>query len=117
MEKLTRRQFRYICFRLANEALGGAAADKTDRGVMKYVDKVKAHVEGQEDFGGWDKFGKTWDMDTKAHLVVVLLQRSNASAWNDVLKKEAKTLKGQESADDTQPEEDEEDENDEDIDT
>jgi hypothetical protein len=87
MEELTRRQVRYICFRLLQEADGGNKA----KGI-KFLDEVKDHLEDEENFGGWDKFGKTWDVDEKAPLVAVLRKTSIASEWTKVLKKEAHDL-------------------------
>ncbi len=92
MDKLTRRNIRYICFRLQTEAQGGAKAKKEDEGIMQYVDEVKEHMESQDDFGGWDKFGKTWDVDDKSPLVAVKRTSSIQTAWNKILKEEAKEL-------------------------
>ena len=91
MKDLTRRQIRYICFRLQIEADGGNKAKKDDLH-LKFVDEVKEHMEGQADFGGWLKFGKTWDVDEKAPLVVVLRSSSIQSEWNKVLLNEAREL-------------------------
>ncbi len=90
MDKLTRRNIRYICFRLKTEALEGIEA--VGDGIMEHVAEVKEHMADQSDFGGWEKFGVTWDVDEKAHLVVVLLKRSHESAWNKVVAKQAKDL-------------------------
>ncbi|OGE28863.1 hypothetical protein A2867_02870 [Candidatus Daviesbacteria bacterium RIFCSPHIGHO2_01_FULL_40_11] len=92
MDKLTRRNIRYICFRIQTEALGGAKADKEKEGIMQYVDEVKEHMESQDDFGGWDKFAKTWDVDDKTQLVAVTRKSSIQTDWNIILKKEAKEL-------------------------
>lgn len=59
---------------------------------MQYVDEVKEHMESQDDFGGWDKFGKTWDVDEKAPLVTVTRKSSIQTDWNRTLKEEAKEL-------------------------
>ena len=90
MDKLTRRQIRYLCFRIQTGATGGAKAKAEKEGPMQYVDEVKKHMESQDDFGGWDKFAKTWDVDEKAYLVVVLRKSSIQSNWNRTLKEEAK---------------------------
>ncbi len=92
MENLTRRNIRYICFRLQTEAQGGAKADKEAEGIMQYVYKVREHLESQDDFGGWDKFAKTWDVDEKSPLVAVRRTSSIHSQWNKVLKDEAEEL-------------------------
>lgn len=92
MDNLTRRNIRYICFRIQTEALGGSAATKTGEGIMQYVDEIKEHMEGQDDFGGWDKFAKTWDVDEKSPLVVVSRISSVQNDWNKILKKEVKEL-------------------------
>jgi len=91
MEELTRRQIRYICFRLQTEAEGGPKA-KPDKGFMKSVKEVKLHMEKQDDFGGWENFAKTWDVDEKSYLVVVQRKSSIQSNWNEVLKREAKEI-------------------------
>lgn len=87
MDELTRRNVRYLCFRLKDEALGGVEA--TGDGILVHVDEVKEHMSEQSDFGGWDKFGITWDVDVKSHFVVVTLKRSLESEWNAVVKKNA----------------------------
>ncbi len=92
MKDLTRRNIRYICFRLQTEAEGGASATPEETGIMSYVDEVKEHLESQAEFGGWKKFAKTWDVDEKAQLVAVNRSSSIQSDWNNVLKKAAKLL-------------------------
>ena len=89
MDKLTRRQIRYICFRLQIEAEGGNKA-QPDKLHLRFVDEVKEHMESQEDFDGWKNFGKTWDVGDKAPLVVVTRMKSIQSEWNKILKEEAK---------------------------
>ncbi len=91
-EDLTRRNIRYICFRLQTEATGGAKAKKEKEGIMAFVDKIKEHMEDQEDFGGWDKFAKTWDVDEKSPLVAVKRNSSIQTEWNKILKEETKEL-------------------------
>lgn len=92
MEELTRKQVRYICFRLQTEKVGGAKASPTDSAVMSYVEEIKAHMESQIGFDGWENFTVTWDVGEKAYFVVRLLKRSAESVWNDVLEKEARDL-------------------------
>lgn len=89
MKNLTRRQIRYICFRLRSAANGGPQIEQEETGVMSYVDQVKEHMESQKDFGGWNKFGKTWDVDEKAHFVVVLRLKSIDSEWDTVIEENA----------------------------
>jgi hypothetical protein len=91
MDNLTRHQVRYICFRIQTEATGGASTEE-----LEFVDEIKAHFEQQADFGGWEKFGKTWDVDEKAHLVAVLLKSSLETNWNAEVRKSAKDLPIQE---------------------
>ena len=91
MDELTRRQIRYICFRLQIEAEGGNKAKK-DNGPLKFIDEIKEHIETQADFGGWEKFGKTWDVDGKAPLVVVIRTSSIQTEWNKIVETEAKEL-------------------------
>ena len=59
---------------------------------MQYVDKIREHMEEQEDFGGWVKFAKTWDVDDKSPLVTVKRTFSIQTEWNKTLKKESKEL-------------------------
>lgn len=92
MKDLTRRQIRYLCFRLQTEADGGAPADPAEGGVMSLIEEVKDHMESQDDFGGWNMFAKTWDVDENSPLVVVKRTSSIYSEWNKVLKKESKDL-------------------------
>jgi len=92
MDNLTRRNIRYICFRIQTEAEGGNKATVEETGVMSHVEEVKKHMEEQEEFGGWNKFAKTWDIDEKAKLVAVNRTSSIQSEWNKVLKKQAKNL-------------------------
>lgn len=92
IEDLTRRQIRYLCFRLQTEVEGGNKATREETGLMSFVDKIKEHMEEQEDFGGWKMFAKTWDVDEKSPLVVVKRTSSIYSDWNKILKEEAKEL-------------------------
>lgn len=92
MDKLTRRNIRYICFRLQTEATGGVKAEKEVEGIMQFVDEVRDHMEQQADFDGWNNFGKTWDVGEKSFLVAVLRKSSIQSDWNKILKEEAKAL-------------------------
>ncbi|MDD5416190.1 MAG: hypothetical protein PHE48_04275 [Candidatus Daviesbacteria bacterium] len=91
-EDLTRRQIRYLCFRLQTEIEGGNKATREETGLMSFVDRIKEHMEQQEDFGGWNMFAKTWDVDEKSPLVVVKRTSSIYSDWNKILKEEAKEL-------------------------
>ena len=91
MDELTRRKIRYICFRLQIEAEGGNKAKK-DNGPLKFIDEIKEHMETQADFVGWEKFGKTWDVDEKAPLVVVIRTSSIQTEWDKVVEAEAKEL-------------------------
>lgn len=90
MRDLTKRNIRYICFRLKDIADGGAPM--TSGGLMEYSDEVKSHMESQSDFGGWNNFGKTWDVDKKAFLVVVLRTSSIQSEWDKIVADEAQDL-------------------------
>jgi hypothetical protein len=92
MDKLTRRNIRYICFRLQTEAEGGPKAKPDQGGIMSNVLMVKKRLEAQEEFGGWKKFAKTWDVGEKETLVAVSRFSSIQNDWNKVLKKEAKDL-------------------------
>lgn len=102
-DDLTRRNIRYIAFRLQTETAGGAKAKKEKEGIMQFVEKIKSHMEEQEDFGGWDKFAKTWDVDEKSPMVAVKRNSSIHTEWNKVLKAEAKELPGKEAASETAP--------------
>jgi hypothetical protein len=99
LEDLSRRQIRYICFRLQTEAEGGGRANSQKTGVMAYVDKVKKHMETQDGFGSWKTFAKTWDVDNKSPLVVVKRISSVQTEWNKILKEEAKELPVKEESD------------------
>jgi len=92
MDELTRRQIRYICFRLQTEDAGGAKAKIEKEGVMKYVGEVRKHMEGQSEFDSWANFAKTWDVGDKSPLVVVVRKESIDTEWNKVLVEEAKEL-------------------------
>ena len=92
MKDLTRRQIRYICFRLQTEAEGSNKAAPEKTGIMNLVDEIKEHIEMQEDFEGWKMFAKSWDVDQNSPLVVVKRNSSIYTDWNNVLKKEAKSL-------------------------
>lgn len=92
LSDLNRRQLRYICFRLQTEATGGVKALPEDTGPMLLVSEIKSNYEEQDDFGGWNNFAKTWDIDVKSPLVAVLRTSSIYTDWNKVLKAEAKEL-------------------------
>jgi len=92
MEELTRSNIRYICFRLKTESEGGPKASPTDAGVMSHVAEVKEHMEPQDGFGGWDKFGITWDVDKISPLVVMRRKTSLETEWNKVVNANAREL-------------------------
>lgn len=90
---LTRRQIRYICFRLQTQAEeGGPVASDNESGPMSLAGEIKKHMESQDDFGEWKMFAKTWDVDEKSPLVVVKRTSSIYTNWNNILKKGAKDL-------------------------
>lgn len=92
MEELKRSNIRYICFRLKTESEGGPKASQTDTGVMSHVAEVKEHMEPQDGFGGWEKFGVTWDVDQISPWVVVRRKTSLETEWNKVVAKNAREL-------------------------
>lgn len=92
MENLTRRQIRYLCFRIQTEADGGDAATAESSGVMSFVDEVRENMEPQSGFDGWKMFAKTWDVDEDSPLKVVKRTSSIYTDWNHVLEKEVKEL-------------------------
>ena len=92
MEELTRSNIRYICFRLKTESEGGPKASPTDSVVMSHVAEVKEHMETQEFFGGWDKFGITWDVDSISPWVVVRRRTSLETEWNKQVARNAREL-------------------------
>lgn len=92
LEDLNRRQIRYILFRLMTEKDGGAKATKEKAGPMQYVELVREHFEPQDDFGGWLKFAKTWDVDQKSPLVAVPRVSSIHTEWGKVVSQETKVL-------------------------
>jgi len=91
MDELTRRQIRYICFRLQIEASGGNEAKAGDLN-LEELNAVKKHFEGQEQFGGWDRFGNTWDVDENDPLVAVKRGKSIQVEWEEVVEEEAREL-------------------------
>lgn len=91
METLTRRNIRYICFRIQIEEESGKKLAGGD-GILLFVPEVKAHMESQNLFNGWAKFGHTWDVDEKAPLVVVSRTSSVHSEWNMVVEKNAREM-------------------------
>ena len=90
MDKLTRREIRYVCFRLQTEADGGAVALVADSGPMLFVHEIEAHMMKQDGFDNWANFAKTWDVGALAPLVVVIRNMGIQSEWAEVLKAEAK---------------------------
>ncbi len=92
MDNLTRRNIRYICFRLQTEAEGGSPAAIDETGIMQYVEEVKKSMEQQSEFEGWKKFAKTWDVGEENPLKAVNRLSSIQNDWNKILKKEAKEL-------------------------
>lgn len=92
MDQLTRRNIRYICFRIQAEVSGGVTAPIEPTGIMQHVEEVKAHLEEQDGFGGWNRFGVTWDVDEKYPLVVVGRKSSIQTEWKKTLEKNAKDL-------------------------
>ena len=92
MDKLTRRQIRYVCFRYQNEATGGVSVAKV-RGIsLSVMKKIASHMVDQDGFDTWENFGKTWDVGEKAPLVVMTRTSSIQSEWNKSLKNESKEL-------------------------
>lgn len=57
VNKLTRRQIRYILFRRKTEALEGVAAPDTPEALAVYE-----FYSSQRKFPGFDEFGDTWDI-------------------------------------------------------
>ena len=92
MEELTRSNIRYICFRLKTESEGGPKASPAGTGVMSHVVEIKEHMEPQEFFGGWDKFGVTWDVDGISPLVIIRRKTSLETEWNKVVAKQARDI-------------------------
>jgi len=73
---MTRREIRYWFFRFKTEMeVGGASA--TDA-----PPDLKEHYESHPHFGGWEKFGMTWDLDEKDVEVIVPLRYSLEQEWN-----------------------------------
>ncbi len=90
MENLTRREIRYNCFRIQLHEVEGRPLKA--EGILKFVADIRAHMEGQDMFNGWEKFGQTWDVDDKAPLVVVSRTSSLQTEWNKVVEKNAKDI-------------------------
>lgn len=90
MENLTRKEIRYLCFRFLQEVDGGNPVIEEKDGIMSFAKEVKEHFEKEEDFDGWNHFGKTWDVSEKAPLVAVTRTRSLVSEWNKEVELTAK---------------------------
>lgn len=75
---LTRRDIRYLCFRLKTEADGGPEAPELPQG-------FRETFEGQELFRGWAAFGVSWDVDQEDFWKIVILKESLARQWERTL--------------------------------
>lgn len=84
---MTRRQTRYWFFRLHQAALGeeGASLDDVPSG---FVEKWENHPY----FGGWDKFGVTWDLAPESTDTIVPLRHSLEQEWNREVSASAREL-------------------------
>lgn len=80
-KELTRRQIRYLLFRLRTQEIGGAKAPtKLPRGFKKSFTE-------QPKFRGWASFGVTWDVAEKpdSPWTIVFRDKSLEQEWNEVL--------------------------------
>lgn len=93
---MTRKQIRYLLFRLKTQTDEGLDTPKLNKGFKK-------SFESQKKFQGWSSFGVTWDVggrilndDNPIHdttsieespWTIVLRDKSLDEAWNDVLRK------------------------------
>jgi len=93
MENLTRRNIRYICFRLQTAEKGGVSPPlDIKEGIMRFAKEIQEHMQTQEGFGGWGKFAMTWDVDELSPWVVVRRKSSIYSEWNRTVEREARDL-------------------------
>jgi hypothetical protein len=89
---LTRRNVRYLCFRLRTEAEGGNAAPELPEG-------FKETFEEQENFRGWAAFGVSWDVDENDQWLAVILKESLARQWERTLLQKVPVFPGLEELD------------------
>src|SRR3990167_2444990 len=85
MNKLTKRQVRYWCFRFRTQYEGGVTADGAPIGLM-------AHFESLEWFSSWKEFSLTWDVKEDFPLEIKRLKENAEEEWKKVVEKNAKTL-------------------------
>ena|SRR3989344_4561556 len=85
MDKLTKRQVRYWCFRFRTEDEGGAKADGAPRG-------LKNHFEDLEWFSDWKDFSLIWDVKEDSPLEIRRLKENAEDEWQKIVEKNAKVL-------------------------
>jgi hypothetical protein len=62
LDKLSRREVRYWCFRFQTEIENGTPADDAPKG-------LKQKLEKQEHFRGWEEFAKSWDISSDQEVI------------------------------------------------
>src|SRR3990167_10104278 len=85
MDKLTKRQIRYWCFRFRTEVEGGAPASGAPAGLKK-------HFEDMEWFSAWKDFSLVWDVKEDSPLEIRRLKENAKEVWQKVVEKNAKIL-------------------------
>ena len=81
---MTRRQLRYWFFRFKTELEpDGVPAEGAPEG-------LKEEWEDHPYFGGWDKFGVTWDLAEDSTDTIVPLRYSLEQQWNAEVAKSAR---------------------------
>ena len=79
-EKMTKRQVRYLCYRLRT------GAEKEEE-VNDIPEGFKEYFEEQDYFDSWINFAMTWDIDDK--LKAELRTYDEQTEWNSVMKRES----------------------------
>lgn len=84
---MTLMDTRYWCFRFKTETEGGPSADEAPEGIRETYEASAA-------FGGWAKFGVTWDlMETEeGEKVITPLKESLWTAWSTECRKNAREV-------------------------
>ena len=85
-KELTKRQIRYLLFRLRTEELGGAKAP------TKFPRGFKKTFTDQSKFRGWVGFSVSWDVDDDSPWTIVFREKSIEEEWNAILKEKVPVI-------------------------
>lgn len=88
MSSPARRQLRYWCFRMANEAAGGASADGVPSGLLDVITNSPAF----QFTGGWASFAVKWDISQDEPFKIVPLDKSLVDEWDEYCRSVAKDV-------------------------